>query len=67
MSRYVIVGAGGADDLLTVLPQLRSGDVLIDAATLRKLLDGPEPPAVLDVRWALGDPKRPVTTGPEPR
>jgi thiosulfate/3-mercaptopyruvate sulfurtransferase len=30
-------------------------DVLIDAATLRKLLDEPEPPLVLDVRWALGD------------
>jgi thiosulfate/3-mercaptopyruvate sulfurtransferase len=49
-------GELGADDLLTVLPQLRSADVLIDAAALRKLLDGPEPPAVLDVRWALGDP-----------
>jgi thiosulfate/3-mercaptopyruvate sulfurtransferase len=31
-------------------------DVLVDAATLRRLLDGPAPPAVLDVRWALGDP-----------
>jgi thiosulfate/3-mercaptopyruvate sulfurtransferase len=46
----------GADDLLATMPQLRSADVLIDAATLRGLLDGPEPPAVLDVRWALGDP-----------
>jgi len=49
-------GTLDAGDLLTVLPQLRSGDVLIDPATLRKQLDGPEPPAVLDVRWALGDP-----------
>jgi thiosulfate/3-mercaptopyruvate sulfurtransferase len=48
-------GALGPDDLLATVPQLRSGDVLIDAVTLRKLLDGPEPPAVLDVRWALGD------------
>ena len=38
------------------MPQLRPVDVLIDAVALRKLLDGPEPPAVLDVRWALGDP-----------
>ena len=44
------------DDLLATVPQLRSGDVLIDAVTLRKLLDGPGAPAVLDVRWALGDP-----------
>jgi thiosulfate/3-mercaptopyruvate sulfurtransferase len=55
-------GTLGADDLLATVPQLRSADVLsdddvlIDAVTLRKLLDGPEPPAVLDVRWALGDP-----------
>lgn len=42
------------DDLLATLPQLRRG-VLIDTVALRELLDGPEPPAVLDVRWALGD------------
>ena len=30
-------------------------DVLIDVATLRGLLGGGNPPAVLDVRWALGD------------
>lgn len=30
--------------------------VLITAAELRELLDGPNPPALLDVRWALGDP-----------
>jgi thiosulfate/3-mercaptopyruvate sulfurtransferase len=42
-------------DLLATVPQLRP-DVLIDPVTLRKMLDGPEPPAVLDVRWALGDP-----------
>lgn len=47
-------GSLPAADLLATLPQLRR-DMLIDAATLRKLLDGPEPPAVLDVRWALGD------------
>jgi thiosulfate/3-mercaptopyruvate sulfurtransferase len=49
-------GTLGEDDLLATVPQLRSGDVLIDAVTLRKLLDGPASPAVLDVRWALGDP-----------
>jgi thiosulfate/3-mercaptopyruvate sulfurtransferase len=50
-------GSLGEDDLLATVPQLRSGDVLIDAVTLRKLLlDGPGSPAVLDVRWALGDP-----------
>jgi thiosulfate/3-mercaptopyruvate sulfurtransferase len=48
-------GTLGEDDLLATVPQLRSGDVLIDAVTLRKLLDGAGPPAVLDVRWALGD------------
>jgi thiosulfate/3-mercaptopyruvate sulfurtransferase len=49
-------GTLSEDDLLATVPQLRSGDVLIDAVTLRKLLDGPGAPAVLDVRWALGDP-----------
>jgi thiosulfate/3-mercaptopyruvate sulfurtransferase len=49
-------GALDTGDLLATVPQLRSDDVLIDPATLRKLLDGAEPPAVLDVRWALGDP-----------
>jgi thiosulfate/3-mercaptopyruvate sulfurtransferase len=49
-------GTLGEEDLLATVPQLRSGDVLIDAVTLRKLLDGPGAPAVLDVRWALGDP-----------
>ena len=49
-------GTLGEDDLLATVPQLRSGDVLIDPVTLRKLLDGPAAPAVLDVRWALGDP-----------
>lgn len=41
-------GTLGEDDLLATVPQLRSGDVLIDAVTLRKLLDGPGSPAVLD-------------------
>jgi thiosulfate/3-mercaptopyruvate sulfurtransferase len=49
-------GTLGPDDLLATVPQLRPDDVLIDAVALRKLIDGPEPPAVLDVRWALGDP-----------
>lgn len=31
-------------------------DVLIDAVTLRRELAGPTPPALLDVRWSLGDP-----------
>jgi len=56
-------GSLGEDDLLAVLPQLgpdqaadqAAGDVLIDAATLRQRLAEPDPPAVLDVRWALGD------------
>jgi thiosulfate/3-mercaptopyruvate sulfurtransferase len=59
-------GSLGEDDLLAVLPQLgrgqaaaqaarAAGDVLIDAATLRRRLAQPDPPAVLDVRWALGD------------
>lgn len=60
-------GSLDAGDLLAVLPALSAPagpaaaprgaeDVLIDAGTLRDLLDGPRPPAVLDVRWALGDP-----------
>ena len=61
--------AGSLDDadLTATLPQLAGqpgdperdardrSDVLIDAITLRKLLDAPDPPLVLDVRWALGD------------
>ncbi|KAK1185234.1 sulfurtransferase [Streptomyces sp. NBS 14/10] len=31
-------------------------DILIGAGELRRLLDSDHPPAVLDVRWALGDP-----------
>jgi thiosulfate/3-mercaptopyruvate sulfurtransferase len=50
----------GPDDLRELLPQLRGeppapSGVLVDAKTLREQLDGPHPPAVLDVRWALGD------------
>ena len=50
----------GHDDLRDLLPQLQgeppaAAGVLTDAKTLRELLDGPNPPAVLDVRWALGD------------
>ncbi len=56
----VAAGSLGEDDLLAVLPQLGSGqparsDILIDAATLRRLIGQPDSPAVLDVRWALGD------------
>ena len=52
-------GSLGEADLLAVLPQLghdqAAGDVLIGAAALRQRLAEPDPPAVLDVRWALGD------------
>jgi len=54
----VAPGSLGDDDLLATLPQLDKGtaaEVLIDAVTLRQLLGQPDPPAVLDVRWALGD------------
>jgi thiosulfate/3-mercaptopyruvate sulfurtransferase len=49
-----------AGDLLELLPQLQgeppaAAGVLTDAKSLREQLDGPNPPAVLDVRWALGD------------
>jgi thiosulfate/3-mercaptopyruvate sulfurtransferase len=52
----------GPGDLLELLPQLRGeppagAGVLTDAKTLREQLDGAAPPAVLDVRWALGDPR----------
>ena len=57
----------GDDDLLQTLPQLAesssadalhdaASDVLIDALTLHRQLRGTNPPAVLDVRWKLGDP-----------
>jgi thiosulfate/3-mercaptopyruvate sulfurtransferase len=51
----------GEDDLLATLPALATPllagpGVLIDAKTLHELLGGPDAPAVLDVRWALGDP-----------
>jgi thiosulfate/3-mercaptopyruvate sulfurtransferase len=51
-------GSLGAAELLEVLPQLadRRADVLIDAASLHDELAGGSPPALLDVRWALGDP-----------
>ncbi len=42
---------------MTSLPEPVPGrdDVLIDAASLHEALAGPRPPAVLDVRWTLGD------------
>jgi thiosulfate/3-mercaptopyruvate sulfurtransferase len=56
----VAAGSLSEDDLLATLPQLDQGqslrsEVLIDAVALRRLLGQPDPPAVLDVRWALGD------------
>ena len=49
----------GDDDLRTTVPQLTDttapDDVLIDARSLHHELLGPNPPAVLDVRWKLGD------------
>ena len=50
----------GTGDLLELLPQLQgeppaAAGVLTDAKSLREQLDSPNPPAVLDVRWALGD------------
>ncbi|SDH21151.1 rhodanese-like domain-containing protein [Pseudonocardia oroxyli] len=47
------VGSLEDADLRAVLPDL---DVLVDAAALAAELDGPNPPVLLDVRWALGDP-----------
>jgi thiosulfate/3-mercaptopyruvate sulfurtransferase len=54
----------GDEDLLAVLPQLAEDgpgedgrrQVLVGPLELHRSLRGPEPPAVLDVRWALGDP-----------
>jgi thiosulfate/3-mercaptopyruvate sulfurtransferase len=56
----------GDDDLLATVPQLTDpvdptrtaspDEVLIDARSLHHELVGPNPPAVLDVRWKLGDP-----------
>ncbi len=46
-------GALGADDLAAVLA---TATVLVDAAGLQAELDGSQPPTLLDVRWALGDP-----------
>jgi thiosulfate/3-mercaptopyruvate sulfurtransferase len=41
---------------VTGQPTARAGEaVLLDAAALGGLLAGPDAPAVLDVRWALGD------------
>ena len=54
----VAPGSLSEDDLLATLPQLDKGapaEVLIDAVALRQLLSQSDPPAVLDVRWALGD------------
>ncbi|MEQ3554307.1 rhodanese-like domain-containing protein [Pseudonocardia nematodicida] len=47
--------AGGLDDadLRATLPGV---EVLVDADALAAELAGPNPPTLLDVRWALGDP-----------
>ena len=50
----VAPGSLTEDDLRATLPQLNG--VLIDAASLHRELGRPSPPAILDVRWALGDP-----------
>nr|WP_305783210.1 rhodanese-like domain-containing protein [Actinoplanes lichenis] len=54
------VAAGSLDDadLLATLPALadRRAEVLVTAAELHRRLAGPQPPVLLDVRWALGDP-----------
>jgi len=47
------VGSLEEADLRAVLPDV---SVLVDAAGLAAELAGPNPPVLLDVRWALGDP-----------
>jgi len=49
----VAAGSLGEKELLQVLPEI---DVLVDADALAVELAGPNPPVLLDVRWALGDP-----------
>ncbi|MGF7237560.1 MAG: 2-dehydropantoate 2-reductase N-terminal domain-containing protein, partial [Frankia sp.] len=59
----------GEDDVLATFPSVTQGvggrpggvgstrsEVLVEATTLRRRLAEPNPPALLDVRWALGDP-----------
>jgi thiosulfate/3-mercaptopyruvate sulfurtransferase len=54
----------GDAELLTAVPAAAEqatsppagNDVLIDVETLQQQLAGADPPALLDVRWALGDP-----------
>ncbi len=51
----------GDDDILATLPALREAEqtrstVLIDALSLNLARTGATPPAILDVRWKLGDP-----------
>ncbi len=45
------------DDLLETLPELAGPPVLTGAADLYARLAQPDPPVLLDVRWALGDPR----------
>ncbi|MGI5130056.1 rhodanese-like domain-containing protein [Pseudonocardia sp. CA-107938] len=49
----VAAGSLGEKELLQVLPEI---DVLVEADALAAELAGPNPPVLLDVRWALGDP-----------
>lgn len=46
-------GSRSADELAEALA---GATVLVDAATLARELAGSQPPALLDVRWGLGDP-----------
>ena len=48
--------APGSLPLADLAQVLATATVLIDAETLRAELAGSNPPALLDVRWALGDP-----------
>jgi thiosulfate/3-mercaptopyruvate sulfurtransferase len=48
--------APGSLPLSDLAQVLASATVLIDAGTLKAELAGSQPPALLDVRWALGDP-----------
>ncbi|MBK1783719.1 rhodanese-like domain-containing protein [Prauserella cavernicola] len=43
-------------ELVAAAARDRAAEVLVSAASLAVELDSPEPPVLLDVRWALGDP-----------
>ncbi|WP_375502456.1 rhodanese-like domain-containing protein [uncultured Jatrophihabitans sp.] len=50
------VTAPGTLDAADLATTLAAATVTVDPTTLRVELAGPQPPVVLDVRWALGDP-----------